>query len=166
MCEQKRERERGSCIAEQSPPIKVRPVDVFLPLPSLPFIRSFIRSFIHSLIFSVQPSAMSGAASASRRVAALPGAPARLRAMPRATAGSTPRAIHSRSSRRISDPLLASSSSVKQNPFDMRIAQAIVAKNPSLLSMLDSKRAMSTTAANESDDSVSGKSTRLLFVDR
>jgi len=48
----------------------------------------------------------------------------------------------------------------------MRIAQAIVAKNPSLLSMLDSKRAMSTTAANESDDSASGKSTRLLFVDR
>ncbi|GJJ71368.1 peroxisome-assembly ATPase [Entomortierella parvispora] len=75
--------------------------------------------------------------------------------MPRATSGSNPRSIHSRSSRPISASALASSSFVKQTPFDMRLAQTIVTKNSSLLSMLDSKRTMSTTT-NESDDSAVG----------
>ena len=106
---------------------------------------------------------MSGAASACRRVAALPGGPpSRLRAMPRSsTPGTTSRRIHAQPRTTISTPLLSSSSTVKHHALDMRIVQAIVTKNTPLSSILDSKRSMST--ANESNGSVTGKSRQQPF---
>ncbi|KAG0052610.1 hypothetical protein BGZ83_002380 [Gryganskiella cystojenkinii] len=100
---------------------------------------------------------MSGAASACRRVAVLPGngrvISLRGKALNRSEHSS--RRIHKRST--ISTSLLTSSSfsslTTRQHAGDMRTFQTLVTKNAPLFSLSESSRSMSTTTTNESEES-------------